>query len=111
MIHNRLGGMMTDTDFNTVTMARLYTDQGYYDKAAEVYRCLLRQSPWREDLAQALDEVETKLASVTPDPLESSDTQPKTGRDLEGLLEEFSDWLIQYRQVRDLKKMKHKFTP
>jgi Tfp pilus assembly protein FimV len=42
---------MTDKpDFYTKTMAKVYADQGYLTKAAEIYRFLLKQEPDRQDL-------------------------------------------------------------
>ena len=55
--------METDGDktFYTVTMARVYADQGHYEDAARIYRHLLDQTPDRADLRQALDAVLAKL--------------------------------------------------
>lgn len=50
-----------DTTFYTVTMARVYADQGHYAQAARIYRHLLDQTPDREDLKKALDAVTAKL--------------------------------------------------
>ena len=55
--------MDTDGDktFYTVTMARVYADQGHYEDAARIYRHLLDQTPERSDLKEALDNVLAKL--------------------------------------------------
>ena len=55
--------MDTDGDktFYTVTMARVYADQGHYEDAARIYRHLLDQTPDRSDLKEALDDVLAKL--------------------------------------------------
>lgn len=50
--------MDDDTTFLTVTMARVYTDQGLHAKAARVYRHLLAREPGRRDLAAALSAAE-----------------------------------------------------
>ncbi|MDP3283293.1 MAG: hypothetical protein Q8M56_02570 [Desulfobacterales bacterium] len=50
--------MTDDTDFNTVTMAKVFAGQGLYDKAAGIYRKLLEQDPDRSDLIEALSELE-----------------------------------------------------
>jgi hypothetical protein len=50
--------MAVDHQFETETMARIYTEQGHYAKAAAIYRQLLREAPEREDLRQRLEAVE-----------------------------------------------------
>jgi hypothetical protein len=45
----------------TLTMARLYADQGYLRKAAEVYRHLIEQHPNRPDIQQALGDIEQRI--------------------------------------------------
>ena len=50
--------MAPDKDFETETMAKIYTDQGHYDKAAVIYRRLLMQKPERDDLRSRLQSVE-----------------------------------------------------
>jgi hypothetical protein len=56
----------------TLTMARVYAGQGLWDKAADIYRHLLRWEPGREDLLKALAEAESharEAARKTPDDL------------------------------------------
>jgi hypothetical protein len=59
---------MNDSDrtFFTATMAGIYAQQGNLARAAQIYRHLLRQSPQREDLRQALVETEARLAALDP---------------------------------------------
>lgn len=57
--------MSEDTDFYTSTMAKIYADQGLFEKASEIYRFLLKKEPDRQDLVQALSEVEQRFSSVT----------------------------------------------
>jgi len=45
----------------TATMAKLYADQGYLTKAAEIYRELAEQNPHRRDLRDALAAVEARI--------------------------------------------------
>lgn len=54
--------MTPASHFYTATMARLYADQGYWRKAAEIYRHLLAQDPHRQDLHSALAVVEERIA-------------------------------------------------
>lgn len=56
----------TDRTFYTATMAGLHAEQGNLTRAVMIYRHLLRQSPRREDLVQALAEAETRLAARDP---------------------------------------------
>lgn len=59
---------MNDADrtFYTATMAGLHAEQGNLCRAVMIYRHLLRQSPRRADLIQALAEAETRLATRDP---------------------------------------------
>jgi len=64
---------MTDNpDFYTKTMAKLYANQGYLTKAAEIYRFLLKQEPDRQELPDRqslideLFEIEKKLSEKVP---------------------------------------------
>jgi tetratricopeptide (TPR) repeat protein len=50
--------MADDSNFNTVTMAKVFAGQGLYDKAAEIYRKLLEQDPERSDLIDAISDLE-----------------------------------------------------
>ena len=56
--------MSESLNFKTATMARVYERQGYWEKAAEIYRYLLERDPARQDLAQALALLETKKTTV-----------------------------------------------
>jgi hypothetical protein len=56
----------TDRTFHTVTMARMLVQQGELARAADIYRYLLRGSPERDDLAQALARIEDELAAKDP---------------------------------------------
>ncbi|MBW2490828.1 MAG: hypothetical protein JRE65_06760 [Deltaproteobacteria bacterium] len=61
--------MVEDDVFYTRTMAKVYADQGNLLKAAEIYRHLLSDEPERQDLVEALSEIETKLGKTSPDDL------------------------------------------
>jgi hypothetical protein len=69
-------------------MAKLYADQGYLKKAAEIYRHLLHQHPEREDIRQALDAVERQIMAQ-PSP---------TRKDVELMLREWADLLKKKKQ-------------
>ena len=53
--------MTDDSQFHTKTMARIYAEQGLYEKSAEIYKYLLDKEPARRDIAEALGEVEKKI--------------------------------------------------
>lgn len=57
--------MNPPSPFFTATMARLYAEQGYLRKAAQVYRHLLELEPHREDLSRCLQTVEEQIALQT----------------------------------------------
>lgn len=64
-----------ETGLVTETMAVLYRTQGFHDRAADVYRALLRQRPGDERLAARLREAEEAAgaSTVVPEP-EEEDT-------------------------------------
>lgn len=45
----------------TLTMARLYAEQGYLRKAVELYSHLIEQQPERSDLRDALAQVQRQI--------------------------------------------------
>jgi hypothetical protein len=50
----------------TMTLAKLYEQQGFLDKAASVYKELLLIEPDRTELKGAIEAIERRLAGVTP---------------------------------------------
>lgn len=88
---------MNDTAFYTATMAKVYADQGYFEKSAEIYRHLLDLEPHRQELKAALFEVEQKLKA-----------QKKAhARDLSPLFEKWFSLLLKYRNLEQLKKLQN----
>jgi hypothetical protein len=84
---------MNDEVFYTRTMAKVHTEQGNLGKAAEIYKYLLKQEPDRQDLINALSEIENKGFD----------------KDLENLFMLFSEWidlLLKYNNLQRLKKLK-----
>ena len=63
--------MTEDEIFYTKTMARIHTDQGNLDEAAKIYRYLLEQEPDRQDLIDALADLENKQDPEPPEALSS----------------------------------------
>ncbi len=74
--------MTTSHRFFTPTMAKLYADQGYLRKAAEIYRHLLQQEPDREDLRGDLARVEEQIRRRTHPPLKELSLMMRDWADL-----------------------------
>jgi len=84
--------MMKNDVFYTRTMAKVYADQGNLGKAAEIYNYLLKQEPGRQDLIDALSEIENGGFD----------------KDRENLLMLFSEWidlLLKFNGIQKLKKL------
>jgi len=85
--------LISDDIFYTKTMAKVYADQGKLGKAAEIYKYLLNEEPERQDLIDALAEIDKKRYEKDP----------------EGLSQLFSTWidlLLVYNRLQKLKKLK-----
>ncbi len=87
--------MSPEVEIRTATMAKIYVEQGYLEKAAEIYRHLLTQNPDRQDFSDALDRIEKQLASKKK--IESGHMVP--------LFQEWIDLLLRYNQYQKLKKV------
>ncbi len=75
------------SEFYTATMAKLYAEQGYLSKAAEIYRHLVARHPERADLRDALAVLEERMAQQqTPSP-----------KELGLLLREWVDLMMKYK--------------
>ena len=53
--------MSSDPEIYTLTMARVYAQQGHYGRAVAIYRHLLAESPYDESLVKALADAEAQL--------------------------------------------------
>jgi hypothetical protein len=84
---------MEDDVFYTRTMAKVYADQGNLGKAAEIYNYLLKQEPGRQDLMDALSEIESRGFD-------------KDRENLFMLLSEWIDLLLKLNGIQKLKKLK-----
>jgi antitoxin component HigA of HigAB toxin-antitoxin module len=83
------------SEIYTQTMAQIYADQGYFHKAAEIYRHLIKEDPHNPVLHKALDDVMSHLAEHPED--RKAD-----------LTQRFSTWidlLGRYRQLRMMRRM------
>ena len=87
--------MAEDSPIRTATMARIYSAQGHYQEAAEIYRYLLQREPQRSDLAEALAAAEANALKT--------DVRPR--RDLAALFSEWVRLLLRLRQLRSLEEL------
>jgi len=88
--------MDKDSPQGTVTLARVFAEQGYWEKSVEIYRNLLQQNPNRQDLVQALAEAEAAMRTSAPTP----------SRALVALFQEWIDLMLKYEQLRKLRRFK-----
>ena len=71
----------------------MYADQGQLDKAAEIYRYLLNEEPERQDLIDALAEIDKKRYEKDPEGLSQ-------------LLGTWIDLLLVHNRLQKLNKLK-----
>ena len=84
--------MTEDKPFYTVTMARVYAEQGNLEEAKRVYRYLLEKEPGHRDLVEALEGLEAR----------GRDTQVE---DLLPLFRQWMDLVFRYNGMKKLKKL------
>lgn len=86
--------MTSEAFFYTVSMARLCARQGHLEKSAEIYRHLLQAEPDREDLQQALAEVEQQLSTADTLPAAQA-PEADAPRRLDGLIQQWISLLVE----------------
>lgn len=86
--------MTEEQRHGTATMARLFAQQGHWDKAAAIYRYLLAKEPGRSDLAEALAEAEAREADGTAEK-----------RDLVPVFREWIDLLLKFDRLQKLRRL------
>jgi tetratricopeptide (TPR) repeat protein len=84
-----------DKTFFTMTMARVYADQGKYEEAVRIYRYLLDQTPDRSDLRQALEEATSMLPDI-----------PSQWHDISDLIEQWVRLMFRHNTYLRLKKIR-----
>ena len=92
---------MTGNEFHTATMARLYAQQGHYQKAADIYRHILSNEPDREDIVAELSKVEQQLTDMEPE----SEKNMKE-KDLVSLFQKWFQMAAGHGRIEILKKLK-----
>jgi tetratricopeptide (TPR) repeat protein len=75
-------------------MAKVYADQGNLEKATEIYKYLLECEPGRQDLVDALSNIEKNRLEKNLDHLQR-------------LLGRWVDLLLAYNRMQKLKKLKN----
>ncbi len=88
--------MNKDDVFYTKTMAKVYADQGKLEKAAEIYQYLLKKEPGRQDLIDAIAEIDKKRFEKNPEGLSD-------------LLSIWLDLLLRHSRLQKLKGLKAPF--
>jgi len=99
---------MTDrVEFYTETLASIYASQGHLDKAIEIYRYLLSQTPESEAIKRALSDAERKKASPAVEMMKHPPEGDAAGAEglavLDRLLEEWIHLLLRYGRLRKSK--------
>jgi hypothetical protein len=87
--------MKPGVEFYTETMAKVYTEQGHWAKAAKIYRYLLTLEPERRDLAEALAVAEKKTEGPAQTRYE----------DLVPLFREWIELLFTHRKLQRLRRL------
>ena len=88
--------MIKDPDLYTATMARVYEEQGHLEKAAEIYRYLIKAEPERGELIEKLADIENKIE-------EARNRKPD---DLIPLFREWITLLLRYNRLQKLRRLK-----
>jgi hypothetical protein len=81
----------------TRTLARLYADQGYHDKAIELYQELIQKFPGRKNILDDFSEVKIRMQQV------KTTNEPKLALQFQ----EWLDLLTKYKQVRASVQKEH----
>ncbi len=79
--------MKSDEIFYTKTMAKIHADQRHFSKAAEIYQYLLEKDPERQDIIEALADLERLKLQ-------------KKIEDLVPLIETWTKLALKHRQIQ-----------
>ncbi len=84
---------MADTSsFYTLTMAKVYEDQGNDKEALRILKHLISEEPERTDVISAINRIKKRTA-------------PASEKQLARLFEEWVDLLLTHQRIRRLKQM------
>jgi hypothetical protein len=88
--------MNQEVDIYTETMAKVYADQGHWQKAAKIYRHLLAKDPLRQDLVDALARAEKEM----------TENKPRNPEQLMPLFQEWIELLFKKEKLQKLQRLK-----
>lgn len=86
--------MSEDPAIYTRTMAKIFYQQGHYDRAIKIYHHLLKQNPKQPDIVLALEEAEQRQQQLK-----------STVRELSLLVSEWIELLHKYRLIKKLNRL------
>jgi len=78
----------------TKTLAKLYADQGHFDKAIEIYQHLVKKFPEREDILDDFSDLKIKMQRI------KISNEPE----LAVLFKQWIELLAKYKQVNAIQK-------
>jgi hypothetical protein len=87
--------MITDKSLFTQTLARIYTEQGHFKKAAQIYQHLAQTWPDHPEYREALAQMENRLAT----------DERRTDEDLIRLISTWFDLEIGYNRLKRLEAL------
>ena len=90
--------MNKQVNIYSATMAKVYADQGHWDRAVEIYQHLALIEPQRQDLIDDLEHARKKME-------EQAGTRPEK---LVPLFREWIELLLQQEKLEKLKKLRRK---
>ena len=93
--------MIKNTLFYTETMAKIFTDQGNLEKAADIYRYLLESDPDRKDIFDKLFRINEQIA----------EKKKKSSDHIISLFREWINLALKYNNLQKLKRLKKVCNP
>ena len=93
--------MIKNTLFYTETMAKIFTDQGSLEKAADIYRYLLENDPDRKDIFDKLFRINEQIAGK----------KKKSSDHIISLFREWINLALKYNNLQKLKRLKKVCNP
>ncbi len=88
--------MIKNTLFYTETMAKIFTDQGNLEKAADIYRYLLENDPDRKDIFDKLLRINEQIAKK----------KKKSSDHIISLFREWINLVLKYNNLQKLKRLR-----
>lgn len=86
--------MNDPTQRYTKSLAKLYADQGHYEKAIEIYKHLMKKFPEREDIIDDFSDLKIKMQRI------KISNEPE----LAVLFQQWFDLIAKYKQINAIQK-------